>query len=129
MVFSFLTLLVVLPGAVFPPHFNGCVRFPATRCFTRLPPVRRSEDAFVHEPETRDETVGLLQRAVADETLNIKTHRDRMVPYQQCFVASEFVDWLMAANPNKIRKRSQAEAIGQILLSVNPPLLLLPMQR
>lgn len=58
----------------------------------------------------------MLRRAVADGSLNVTKHRDRMVTYDSCFVAQEFVDWLMSWN-TRIRKRSQAEAIGQTLVS------------
>ena len=92
-----------------PSGFAGSI-------LTKISSTFRGEDAFVTEPETRAEVVKMLRRAVADGSLNVTKHRDRMVTYNSCFVAQEFVDWIMSWN-TRIRKRSQAEAIGQTLVT------------
>lgn len=69
----------------------------------------------VAKPADEAEVRQLLLGAVADGRLKLKTHRDRLVTYNRCFVAGELVDLLVSEL--QLPKRTQAVAYGQALLS------------
>eukprot|EP00036_Acanthoecidae_sp_10tr_P018718 CAMPEP_0206303226 /NCGR_PEP_ID=MMETSP0106_2-20121207/9126_1 /ASSEMBLY_ACC=CAM_ASM_000206 /TAXON_ID=81532 /ORGANISM="Acanthoeca-like sp., Strain 10tr" /LENGTH=1719 /DNA_ID=CAMNT_0053734011 /DNA_START=177 /DNA_END=5336 /DNA_ORIENTATION=- len=56
-----------------------------------------------------------LASAIADGSLDVGPHRDRMVTHDESFVASDFVDWFVGVQHLRAQ-RSGAIAIGQQLL-------------
>lgn len=56
----------------------------------------------------------LLQVGVAEGSLELKAHRNRLVTYGETLVACELVEWLLERGA--VRKRTQAVQVGQELL-------------
>lgn len=54
-----------------------------------------------------------LASAIGDSSLAVANHRDKLVTYEECIVASDFVDWFVGVEDVK---RSNAIAVGQQLL-------------
>lgn len=99
-------------------HCKAC-KYPAhTKCYTLVPhncPAQEIKDPNSKKNIKRDEVSSMLDLAVAlKHGVEIKERRILLKTYNNCFVGSEAVDWMIQNLP--IRDREEAVLLGMKLL-------------